>query len=149
MTTIEKAIKAPVCVTLGESQYEFAQLSLSDWAGFCDHLKNERRKEINRAELPNSERRILYSEWIKTPLDVDAMLNEAMTFGGMSWLLWRSVSQKHKNITKDTVMDLFSDILEASSVLKRILGMPGEEEEEGDSDDSGNEVANPSTGFAQ
>jgi len=149
MTTIEKAIKAPVCVTLGESQYEFAQLSLSDWAGFCDYLKNERRKEINRAELPNSERRILYSEWIKTPLDVDAMLNEAMTFGGMSWLLWRSVSQKHKNITKDTVMDLFSDILEASSVLKRILGMPGEEEEEGDSDDSGNEVANPSTGFAQ
>tara|TARA_R110002051_G_scaffold176501_1_gene246454 strand:- start:138 stop:563 length:426 start_codon:yes stop_codon:yes gene_type:complete len=140
MTTIEKAIKSPIHVTLRGSQYEFAQLGLSDWAGFCEHLKNTRRKEINKSELPNSEKRILYSEWIKTPLDIDAMLNEAMTFAGLSWLLWRSVSGNHKEITQSSVMDLFDGITEATEILGQIIGMPEEEDE--DEDGLGNEQAN-------
>jgi hypothetical protein len=141
MTTIEKAIKSPIHVTLRGSQYEFAQLGLSDWAGFCEHLKNQRRKEINKAELPNSEKRQLYSEWIKTPLDIDAMLNEAMTFTGLAWLLWRSVSRNHKEVTQQTVMDLFVGINDATEILGQITGMP-EEEDEGE-DDLGNEQTNP------
>ena len=141
MTTIEQAVKSPVYVTLRGSQYEFAQLGLSDWAGFCEHLKNERRKEINKSELPNSEKRILYSEWIKTPLDIDAMLNEAMTFTGLSWLLWRSVSGNHKEITQSSVMDLFDGITDATEILGQIIGMP-DEEKEGE-DDLGNEPTNP------
>jgi len=141
MTTIEKAIKSPIHVTLRGSQYEFAQLGLSDWAGFCEHLKNERRKEINKAELPNSEKRILYSEWIKTPLDIDAMLNEAMTFTGLSWLLWRSVSRNHKEVTQHNVMNLFQGINDATEILGQITGMPEEETE--DEDDLGNEPTNP------
>jgi len=141
MTTIEKAIKSPIHVTLRGSQYEFAQLGLSDWAGFCEHLKIERRKEINKAELPNSEKRILYSEWIKTPLDIDAMLNEAMTFTGLSWLLWRSVSRNHKEVTQHNVMNLFQGINDATEILGQITGMPEEETE--DEDDLGNEPTNP------
>tara|TARA_R110000765_G_scaffold267792_1_gene366835 strand:+ start:702 stop:1130 length:429 start_codon:yes stop_codon:yes gene_type:complete len=141
MSTIEKAIKSPVFVTLRGSQYEFVQLGLSDWAGFCEHLKNERRKEINKAELPNSEKRILYSEWIKTPLDIDAMLNEAMTFTGLSWLLWRSISGNHKEITQSSVMDLFDGITDATEILGQIIGMPDEEEDEGE-DELGNEPTN-------
>ena len=140
MTTIEKAIKSPIHVTLRGSQYEFAQLGLSDWAGFCEHLKNTRRKEINKSELPNSEKRILYSEWIKTPLDIDAMLNEAMTFAGLSWLLWRSVSGNHKEITQSSVMDLFDGITDATEILGQIIGMPEEQDE--DEDDLGNEQTN-------
>ena len=140
MSTIEQAVKSPVHVTLRGSQYEFAQLGLSDWAGFCEHLKNERRKEINKSELPNSEKRILYSEWIKTPLDIDAMLNEAMTFTGLSWLLWRSVSGKHKEVTQNNVMSLFDAITDATDVLGRVIGMPEDDDGE-DEDGLGNEPA--------
>lgn len=141
MTTIERAIKTPIVVTLQGSDYEFTQFSLADWRAFTEHLKNERRKEINKSELPNSEKRILYSEWIQTPIDVDGMLNEAMTFTGMSWLLWHSVSRKHKDISEDAVMSLFDGILDATDVLKRVMGMP--EDDESEDDGLGNEQANP------
>jgi len=134
MTALETAISSPVCVVLGGKDYEFIQLSLSDWSAFCEFIKDGRRSEINRAELPPSEKRHLYGEWIKSPVDLDSMLAEAMTFAGMEWLLWRSVSKKHGDITRKSVMDLFGDIKQATDVFSRIAGMPDDEE----GDESGN-----------
>ena len=68
------------------------------------------------------------------------MLNEAMTFTGLSWLLWRSVSGKHKEITQNSVMELFDGITDATEILGQIIGMP-EDEAEGE-DDLGNEPTN-------
>jgi len=134
LTALETAISSPVQVTLRGEEYEFAQLGLADWSAFCEFIKDERRTEINRADLPPMEKRHLYSEWIKSPVDLDSMLEQAMTFAGMEWLLWRAISKKHSSLTRGKVMDLFTDIQQATDVFGRIAGMP--EDEEGD--DQGN-----------
>jgi hypothetical protein len=132
-TSLEGSISVPVVHHSPDGkEYQFTPISLSSWTEFCEWIRSERRQSIIEmgTDISTEERRTLIGEFIRNPIDMDEMLAEASTFGGMQWLMWHSVSKHHPEVDRDVVMDLFRDVEDMGEVFGRIAGMPSGEKEE-------------------
>ena len=88
--SITNAIPAPITINMPNgSQLTFRKIGLDIWAEFCEWVVGEPTTKIMKLDLADSAKASLYKDLVKNGLDMEDMLREASTMGGMSWMISR------------------------------------------------------------
>ena len=127
--SINAVIAAPVEHNSGGTIYQFARLSLEDWAAYCEHIQSTRLKQISALDLPPNEKQQLYREAVREAIDPEEMFRHAMTLTGMRWLLHHSVAKHHEEVGLGDVGAIVGNLVHMTELVERIADLP-----EGDED---------------
>ena len=85
--SLAKALPSSVKRTVGETDLEFRRIGLDIWSGFSDYVISERAKRIRSMPLPKGEQALMLKQLAIEGMDMMAVLTEAGTLNGMSWLV--------------------------------------------------------------
>jgi len=92
--------------------YTLTETKLSDFLALRSHIKSRRLREVNSLEeLSLGERAVIISDVVKMEITDTEVEQEADTLEGMLFLIHRSLSKKHPELTLEDVHGLFSHMI--------------------------------------
>ena len=118
---LENMSKSEILFTIKGEEYVLSVLTIRDLADFRQYIKGEKIKLVQNT-ITNQIERVQLIERI-----INSSINETMemtTMDGVCFLLWKSLSKKHKDLSLtqvDEMIDL-DNIAEVSVVLAQLGG---------------------------
>ncbi|KKN89729.1 hypothetical protein LCGC14_0235750 [marine sediment metagenome] len=113
-----------VTLTIKGKEYEFSPITLGDLADFEKHIRSEKLNifMLEAKDLPVAERKEIIIELCRQGLDPLAVEQHMNSLDGVRFLLWKSLSKKHPDLTLDGVSELvdMQNLEEVSAVVQSI-----------------------------
>ena len=118
---LEDIAKSDITFEIKGKQYVLKVLTIRDLADFRQYIKGEKIKLVQNTVRDPEERLKLIQQIINSSVDETA---EMGTMDGVCFLLWKSLSKEHKDLSLaqvDEMIDL-SNIAEISTLLTQLGG---------------------------
>ena len=118
---LEDIAKSDIPFEIKGEKYFLSVLTIRDLADFRQYIKGEKIKLIQISIKDSEERIQLIQQVINSSVDQTL---EMATMDGLCFLLWKSLSKRHKDLTLqkvDSMIDL-DNINEVSAVLNQLGG---------------------------
>lgn len=118
---LEDIAKSGISLKIKGKEYFLNVLTIRDLADFRQYVKGERIKLVQDAVKDSGERAKLMQQIINSSIDETL---EMSTMSGVCYLLWKSLSKKHKDLTLQQVDEMIDldNINEVSTVLTQLGG---------------------------
>lgn len=128
---LSKAAGRGVDVDIDGATWTLSPLTMGDLADFQAHVRSQRLRTLkeNLDGLTEDLKRDLILGVINTPVDGDEMDREMSSFAGFRFLLWKSLSKKHAELTAEKVGQMINtqNIQTLLPVIQAISGMEDED----------------------
>ena len=118
---LEDIVKSERTFEIKGKQYVLNVLTIRDLADFRQYIKGEKIKLIQGTVKDSEERIKLIQQIINASVDE---ATEMSTMDGVCFLLWKSLSKKHKDLTLEQVDNMIDlgNIAEISILLTQLGG---------------------------
>ncbi len=123
MADLEQTVGTEITLTLKGHDYKAEKLTLGDWAEFERVAKDKHRKniissgrEVYGDDMPAS----VFDAMIR-PLTEAEIEQYQSSVEGITFLLWKSLSKRHKDMTLEKAADLVT-LDDISTITEAIIG---------------------------
>jgi hypothetical protein len=142
--SLAKALPPNVKIKVAGNGLEFRTIGLDVWSSFSDFVVAQRSKRIHAMPIDNMQKALMLKELINEGVDMMALLTEAQTLEGMSWLVCECCVTKG---AKRSDLEKLLPVTQVPNIFTKISDIEHDEDEMEEAQaELGNDSSGPKTG---